>query len=81
MMELALGSRCLRSLMLLLDAFTVATFVPAHADFPHFPQTQTAFDVSKTLIEMGYANDLRIRIRGSGVRILFAAPSFTGISA
>jgi hypothetical protein len=50
------------------DAFAVATFVPAQADFPSFLQTTTAFGVRKLLIDMSRAEDLRIRnawVRGS----------------
>ena len=51
-----------------LNRYTVATFVPAQADFPRFSPTFTAFRVRKLLIYMSRADDLRIRnawVRGS----------------
>jgi hypothetical protein len=43
------------------DAFTVVTFVPAHADIYRFLEEQTTFDVRNILIDMNRANGLRIR--------------------
>ncbi len=40
---------------------TVASFVPAHADSYSFSHTKTRFGVRKILINIGRAEDLRIR--------------------
>jgi len=43
------------------DAFTIVTLVSAHADNRRFSKQQTAFDLRNILIDMGRANELRIR--------------------
>jgi hypothetical protein len=43
------------------DALTVATFVPAQANFPGFSLAKMRFGVRKILTDMSRANDPRFR--------------------